>query len=345
MSKQLRVKHPTQADVARRAGVSQAMVSYVLNDNSNISVPSETRQRIQAAMDALGYIPNKAARTLRTSVTRTIACIVPDITNPFHTVFARGVQTVTQARGYELILYNTDRSANLEQSALAFVQQGRVDGVIMTILHLQPEDLLPLLERDVAVVAQGPGLMPLEIEGHALDSLHINDVAAASTAVSHLIEKGHTRIGLLAGQADTPPRKQRERGYRETLAAYGIPVDEELIRGGDFEEEGGYRSMKDLLRISPPITAVFAASDLMAVGALQAIKESGSRVPEDIAVVGFDDIPLAKLTSPSLTTVAQFQDLMGQRAAEMLFARLNGTAPEAGRREEMPYELIVREST
>lgn len=337
-------KRPTQADVARLAGVSQAMVSYVLNDNSNVSVPPETRQQILDAIEELGYVPNRAARSLRTNKTNTIACVVVDITNPFHTVFASGVQNITERHSFDLILYNTNRLAAKEHNALRLLRQGRVDGVIMTSLHLTAKDFLPLLEINVPVVVQGPIVMPLQVAGFPLDSLHVNDVAAARAAVSYLVKRGHTRIGLLAGQPGTPPRRDRELGYRQTLAEYSIPVEEALIRGGGFTEEGGYKSMQNLLKLSTPPTAVFAASDLMAIGALIAIKEAGLKAPDDIAVVGFDDIPAAKLISPALTTIAQPLDQLGRRAAEMIFDRLNGTAPEEGRREEIPYKLVVRES-
>ncbi len=337
-------KRPTQADVARLAGVSQAMVSYVLNDNPNITIPPDTRQRILTAIETLGYVPNNVARSLRTRKTMTIACVVLDITNPFHTVFARSIQDVAEAHGYDLILYNTDRLAKKEHNALRLLRQGRVDGVVITSLHLEADDFLPLLEINIPVVVQGAKVMSKEVNGFPLDSLHVNDVAAARTAVSYLVKKGHTRIGLLAGQEGSPHRKRRELGYRQTLAEYSLPVEESLIRGGNFREEGGYESMKRLLDLSPPPTAVFAASDLMARGAMLAITEVGLRIPDDIAVVGFDDIPSARLASPALTTISQFLDQLGRRAADMLFERLTSRAPDTGRREEMPYQLIVRES-
>ncbi len=337
-------RRPTQADVARLAGVSQAMVSYVLNNNTNISIPEETRQRILSVVDRLGYVPNKAARALRTNQTRTIAYVMPDVTNPFHTTFARGIQTVAQGRDYEFILYNTDRTRSGEQRSMQFLQQGRVDGVIITMLYLTAPDLLPLLEKEIMVVVQGPNVMPTRIEDYPLDSLYVNDSAAAYNAVSYLIENGHRYIAMIAGQPGIPPRQRREIGYRQALEAAGIPVEEALIADGDFKEGGGYLAMKRILTQTPHITAVFAASDLMALGALQATKEAGLRIPDDIAIVGFDDIPIARLVSPALTTIAQDQERMGQRAAEMLFDRLAETAPMDGRREEMPFQLIKRES-
>ena len=337
-------KRPTQADVARAAGVSQAMVSYVLNNNSKISVPDETRQRILDAIDDLGYVTNKAAQNLRTQRTNMIAVIVPDITNPFHTVFARGVQHVVREHGYEVIMYNTDRNVTEERTSLRFLQQGWVDGAIITSLHLQPEELLPVLEKHVPLVVQGPNIMPDRLDGYPLDSLYVDDIAAAEMAVEYLFEQGHTRIGMIAGKVGTPPRLRRENGYRQAHQNHNISIEEQLIKDGDFKEVDGYHAMQELLDIAPPVTAVFCASDLLAIGALTAVREANLRVPEDVAIIGYDDIPIARLVSPPLTTIAQFQEAMGQRAAEMLLARLNDEAPAKGQREKMPFELIKRGS-
>lgn len=334
---------PTQADVALRAGVSQAMVSYVLNNNSELSIPLETRQRILSVIDELGYVPDSIARSLRTRRTLTIACVIPDITNPFHTVFAQGVQEIAEQYNYDLLLYSTNRMVEKEWKSLSILRQGRVDGVIITPLHLKAQDLLPVL-ANIPVVVQGPLVMPLQVDDYPLDSLRVNDRAAADAAVSFLIERGHTHIGLIAGQKGTPPRQEREAGYLQALSRNQIEVDASFIQDSDFREAGGYHSMQTLLQVSPRPTAVFAISDLMAVGALVAVKEAGLKIPDDIALVGFDDIPIAKLVNPALTTIAQFQGKMGRRAAEMLFERLTGTMIGMGRREEMPFELIIRES-
>jgi LacI family transcriptional regulator len=337
-----RVKKPTQSDVAKRAGVSQATVSYVLNDNPVFSVPVETRQRILDAVDELGYIPNGAARSLRTRKTYTIASVIPDITNPFYPAFERGVQESAESHGYDLIVYNTGGVAEKERRCLRSVQQGRVDGVIGVFFHLTARDLVDLLERGIAVVR----LEATKKEGSkydlSLDNLYVDNVAAARTAVDYLIGHGHTRIGMLDGQRG--PGRARVHGYHQALAQHGIAVDEDLIRDGDFREDGGYRAMRELLGLSPRPTAVFAANDMMAMGALLTVREAGLLVPRDVALVGFDDTPFTKLVTPSLTTVTQFQEELGRRAAEMLIERLAGTAPKRGRNEEMPYELIVLES-
>src|ERR687893_1210922 len=243
--KTLQIKKPTQGDVAARAGVSQAMVSYVLNDNPVFSVPAETRQRILDAVDELGYIPNGAARSLRTRKTYTIASIIPDITNPFYPAFERGIQESAESHGYDLIVYNTGGVAERERRCLRSLQQGRVDGVVAVFFHLKAEDLRPLLERNVALVrleAEKKGAGGLDLP---LDNLYVDNVAASRAAVEHLIGRGHERISMIAGQGG--PRQARARGYHAALAAHGLPADETLIRDGDFSEEGGHHAMRSLL--------------------------------------------------------------------------------------------------
>lgn len=337
-----RTKKPTQADVARLAGVSQALVSYALNDNPTISISTQTRQRILDAIDELGYVPDGAARSLRTRKTHTIAGIIPDITNPFYPAFERGIQGSAESHGYDLIVYNTGGVAEKERRCLRSVQQGRVDGVIAVFFHLTARDLIALLDRDIAVVRLEARKKEASKYELPLDNLYVDNVAAARAAVGYLIGRGHTRIGMLDGVHG--PGRERVLGYRQALAENRIPVDESLIRDGDFKEDGGYRAMRELLGLSPRPTAVFAANDMMAMGALVAVREAGLAIPRDVALMGFDDTPATRLVTPPLTTVTQFQERLGRRAAEMLFERLDGTAPEHGRYEEMPYELIVRES-
>ncbi len=333
-------KRATQADVARRAGVSQAMVSYVVNKNTTISIPDETRQRILDAMDELDYIPNVTARRLRGSKTLTIAGIIPDITNPFYPSFARGIQDIADEHDYDLIMYNTDSSEEKERNYVQSLLQGRVDGLVGVFFHLSARNLFPLIEQNLFVVRleaayKNPGPLPL-------DNLYVDNIAAATTAVNYLINKGHKDIGMLT--SNYGPARCRESGYREALKQCGIPIDEAKIRSGSYNEIGGHQAMRELLEQEASLSAIFAANDLMAMGAMGAIREAGLTIPDDIAVVGFDDITSAKLVFPRLTTIAQPQRQMGQRAAEMLFERLNGMAPNMGRSEEVPYKLVVRES-
>jgi LacI family transcriptional regulator len=342
MKRSLHKKRPTQADVARLARVSQATVSYVLNESGAISMPEETRQRVQDAISALGYVPNTTARSLRTRKTFTIAAVIPDITNPYYPAFARGMQDICEQHGYDLVLYNTDGSAEKEQKCLRALRRGHVDGVAMVVFHLSSQELLALGELGLGVALLAGG------RAHAmscgLDSVYVDTTAASRRAVSYLIERGHTRIGMIAGLHDTPPRAMRIEGYRHALAEAGLPLDTALIRDGDFSEQSGYQAAQELLALAALPTAIFASNDLMAVGALRALREAGLRVPQDLALVGFDDIPAARLLSPPLTTVTQFEERLGRRLAELLLERLEGRAPEGARYEELPYQLIIRES-
>ena len=332
-------KRPTQADVAALAGVSQPAVSSVIND-SDIAIPEVTRQRILNAMDELGYVRNQSARSLRTSKTHTIATIIPDIGNPYYPAFQRGIQDVTRQHDYDLILYNTDELESEEKRCLRSLEERQVDGAIVVLFHHDYEALRPLLDKGIAIVSLGPH----DVGELTLDAIYIDNATAAFKAVNYLADKGHARIGMLAGSDETPPRMSRIEGYQLALDRHHLPLDETIIRGGGFTEHGGYESMKKLLRLSPRVTAVFAANDLMAIGAIKAIREAGLAIPDDIAIVGFDDIPAASLISPPLTTVNQFTQQIGQRAAELLFERLNGTVTGNGRVVEMPFELIIRES-
>jgi LacI family transcriptional regulator len=212
----------------------------------------------------------------------------------------------------------------------------------MVVWHLDAKNFKPLIEQNIpAVIWRGRP----RIEGNPnLDTIYVDNVSMAKACVSYLIGKGHTRIGMIAGLEDTPPRQNRIDGFCEALSEHHLPLDDVLIQGGDFTESGGYLGMKKLLALRNWPTAVFAANDLMALGAMTAIREANLRIPDDIALIGIDDIPAAKLVHPSLTTVSQMQENIGRRAAEMLFERINGTAPTTPRKVEMPFKLIVRES-
>ncbi len=334
-------RRPTQADVARAAGVSQAMVSYVLNDKGALSVPETTRTRILDVVARMGYVPDRHAQILRTGKTFTIACVIPDITNPFYPAFARGIQDVAEGSGYDFISYNTDGMAEKEERCLRSLLQGHVDGVIATLFHLKAAEMRPLWERGMAIV-RFEARQPRPIEA-PVDFIYLDNQAAARVMVSYLIDRGHTRIGMIAGHQG--PRSARVRGYRDVFTERGLPIDETLIRDSGFNEEGGYRGMTELLACMPRPTAVFAANDLIALGALLALREAGLRVPADMALAGFDDIPAARLVSPALTTIAQSPQAIGRRAAAMVLERLSGASGQAARCEEMPYKLVIREST
>jgi LacI family transcriptional regulator len=326
------------------AGVSQAVVSYVVNDIQSVTIPEETRKRVHDAVAALGYVPNSAARMLRSQRTFTIAVIIPDITNPFYPTLVRGVQDVATSHSYDVLVVNTDGTERLERSALDAARRGRVDGVILSAFWTSLEGLEPILIDGIAVTLMGdPGVSSLAAD-LPLDCCFVSGERAASTVVSYLIEKGHRRIGMISGLESSPPRESRIRGYRDALTEHHLPLEDLLIRGGDFTEAGGYESMKELLGLDPRPTAVFAANDLMALGGFLACRELGVRVPEDVAIAGFDDIPAARLVNPSLTTIDQRASAFGQRCARLLISRLEGAYQGPPRAEEHGFELIRRES-
>lgn len=330
---------PKQSDVARLAGVSQTTVSQVLNNAAAFSVPQETRQRVIDAVRQLGYIPNGVARSLRTQKTSTIASVIPDIANPFYPALERGIQDVAEARGYDLIVYNTDGQADKERRCLDSLLRGRVDGVIGVFFHLSAAELQRLRAGGIAaVLLEEPGVHP----ARDLDRVYVDNAKAARAAVTYLLERGHRRILMLSGPRDT--LVSRAEGYVQAVRAHPDAGEPHIIETPDFTEACGYAGMRRALDTSPRPDAVFAANDLMAMGALRALREVGVRVPQDLALLGFDDIPVARLLTPALTTVSQFQEQLGRRAAELLFGRLDGEVAEPGRAEEMPFELMIRES-
>ncbi|MFZ0215345.1 MAG: LacI family DNA-binding transcriptional regulator [Candidatus Dormiibacterota bacterium] len=333
-------RRPTQADVARLAGVSQALVSQVLNNATMVSVPAGTKQRVLAAAERLGYVTNRAARSLRTQKSSTIAYVIPDITNPFYPEFVRGIEERADASGYDLVTYSTRNMEEKELRALDAVQQGQVDGVIGVFFHVSAQRLKPLIDRGIAVVRFEPS--PRCVDDFPLDCVYVNNLEAARTIVGYLVERGHRRIAMITGRSG--PRRDRFLGYRRGLRDHGLDADRALVRYGDFRAGGGYEAMVDLLRARPLPTATFVNNDLMAIGALRALREAGLDVPGDMAVVGFDDIAMAALVDPGLTTIAQHPLEIGRRAAELLLARLDGDTSPRGKCEEIPFDLVVRQS-
>ena len=333
-------KRVTQLDIARATGVSQATVSQVLNNKGLLGIPADTQQRIFGAAAELGYAPDVAARSLRTGKTRTVASVIPDITNPFYPEFQHGIQGVVDERGYDLILYNTGGGVDKERKSLHSLYERRVDGAVVVLFHVGAAKLRELLEAGTAIVrlvAKKPNRSEWP-----LDDLYLNNEAAAHAATGYLIGRGHRRIAFVGGQLGPGP--ERARGYRRALSEADLPVDPVLTQVGNFTFEGGRQAAHALLELPEPPTAVFAANDLMALGALSALRAAGLKAPDDLAVMGFDDLPAAALVSPALTTVTQFSNRLGRRAAELLFERLAGGVAEQGRSEEAPFELCIRES-
>lgn len=328
----------TMRDVARQAGVSITTVSHVLNNSRPVS--DELRQRVESAMSELGYVPNRAARSLRTQKSYTIAVIIPDITNPFYPAFARGIQDTAEAEGYNLVLYNSDGDPDKEADCLRTARHSHVDGIVGVFFHLRVRDLAPLLEARLPIVRFLP--RPSATGDLPLDSLYLDNLAAAHSVVDFLVERGHQHIAIVSG--DAGPGDARLQGFQQGMEAHKLPSDY-VIESQDFSETGGLAAVETLLKMQPRPSAVFAANDLLAIGLMQGVQAAGLRVPEDLAIVGFDDIPAARYVSPALTTVSQFQETIGQRAAAMLLEHLASPEPLSGRCVQLPYQLMIRQST
>ncbi|HWE61936.1 MAG TPA: LacI family DNA-binding transcriptional regulator, partial [Chloroflexota bacterium] len=295
--------HSTIYEVARHAGVSVATVSRLLNGSGYVGAMS--RERIQAAVAELGYEPNMLARSLVTKRSGMLALLLTDIENPFSAQIARGVQDVVQAAGYVPIICNITDDARSEIETVRLLRRRRIDGIILTPSQGEwhqevTRGLYELCERGLAMVCIGRHLVHPRADEVSTDTTH-----GAMAAVAHLTALGHRRVGFIGGRISRGVALGRLTGYRAGLAAAGIAVDPALIREGDLDEESGRRETHVLLEGARSPTAIFCVNDRMAFGALAALSTLGLRAPEDVSVVGFDDIPLAALVNPPLTTVRQ----------------------------------------
>ncbi|MEJ3750760.1 LacI family DNA-binding transcriptional regulator [Actinomycetes bacterium KLBMP 9797] len=301
-------------DVARRAEVSPATVSRVVNGHANVD--PTLADRVRRAMRELEYRPNAVARNLRRSRTTLWAVIISDIGNPFFTALVRGVEDVAQGAGYSVLLCNSDDDPAKERQYVDAVLAEQIAGVIMSPAGPGPH-VNRLVEARVPVVQ-----IDRQLADVAADAVLVDNAHGAEQATAHLIESGYRRIGCITGPPPVFTAGERLLGYRRALAAHGLPFDEELVRHADFRESGGYRAMAGLLGLRCRPDAVFAANNMTTIGAMECLVDSGVSVPDEMGVVGFDDVPWAHLVRPSLTTVAQPTYELGRTAAELLAQRI-----------------------
>jgi LacI family transcriptional regulator len=329
---------PTIRDVAERAGVSPITVSRVVNNSGYVS--TATRKRVEETIDKVSYVPNVLARSLRSKQTHTIALILSDVTNPFWTTVSRGVEDVAAQNGFSVILCNTDEDPDKEARYINVLLRRRVDGLLISPAKKDSKHLHFLSGQKVPCV-----VIDRKVEGLKADMVRGDSVDGAYQLTKHLIGLGHRRIALISGPSYVSTAEDRVQGYLKALQEYALPVEEQLIRRGEYKQESGYRLVKELLTTEPWPTAIFAANNFIAVGALQALREADLRVPEDIALVCFDDIPQASLIYPFLTVAAQPAYEMGTTAAQMLLERLANTGKRRRKREViMKTTLIIRKS-
>jgi LacI family transcriptional regulator len=323
----------TMREVARQAGVSIATVSRVLNGSGPVG--DETRARIEAVARAMRYVPNRAARSLSTSRTHTLGVVLPDLYGDFFSELLRGLDGAARHHRYHLLVAGAHGGADALASALN-AMHGRVDGLVV----MGPDVRADVLEANL------PPRLPAVVLGARVSgfaALSVDNEGGAAAMTRHLLALGHRRIAHVAGAGGNRDAAERLAGYRAVMAAAGLATDD-LVERGDFTEESGYAAARRLLDGAAPPDAVFAANDAMAVGAMSALRDAGRRVPDDLAVAGFDDIPLGRHLTPALTSVHVPIDTLGRRAVERLQAAVEDGDGAAGRPEILPTTLVVRAS-
>lgn len=335
MSKSPRV---TIQDIARAVGVSNQTVSRVLNHKPDVSV--ETRERIESMIEELGYRPSDLARGLRNKNTRTIGLVVPDSANPFFAEIAKGVENGGFAAGYSVILCNSAQDKARELEHLELLRAKGIDGIIFIATSTDIGHIGPLVEAGIPVA-----LFYREAPGLSVDTFAIDNRLAGVLATQHLLDLGHRQIACIRPRSDLTPSGQRVIGYCAALNAAGIAPSSRLMPRGDNLIESGARAAIELLDSGEPFSAIFASNDAMAIGALRALRDRGLRVPNDISLVGIDDILLASFVDPPLTTVAQDKQVAGERAVASLIERIEGRYTGGRRETLLDIQLMVRRST
>jgi DNA-binding LacI/PurR family transcriptional regulator len=326
----------TVKEVAVRAGVSTATVSRVLSGVGGVA--DDLQRRVYDAAKALNYRPNRAARNLRAGSNHIIGVLIPDIENPFFTSVVCGIEEILQAGGFSLLLANFNESPEREQIHLASLRAEGIAGLIFAASREPAGDYRRLAEAGTPMVAVSR--VP---EGLSIDTVTVDNAGGARIAVSHLLSLGHRRIALINGPLSLNTARERQAGYEQAFHDAGLPVPSDLIRFGDFRQAGGYHAMQTLLAEGERPTAVFTASNLMTLGALEAIHERGLEIPSDIAVIGFDDMSWATSLRPPLTTVAQPATEVGRTAARLLLDRFQN-ARRPRRQAILQTQFLVRSS-
>jgi LacI family transcriptional regulator len=335
-------KQATSQDVADLAGVSRTTVSFVLNNVPGMKISEETRQRVLEAARQLNYYPAAAARTLASGKTHRIGLVLCEerdhlVADAFLPPFLRGVSDLAHQEGYRVVFQSAEDSTG-ETAYGSLLREQHVDGLIVSGPRSDDLHLSRLHEEGYPLVLHG------RLPDCALPFVDVDNVGGAHKAVSHLIGLGHRRIGLITNAPLSYTSSQdRLTGYRQALQEATLPLDDELVRYGEFSPQSGRKAMESLLALSSPPSAVFVASDVVALGAMAAVRERGIRIPQDIALVGFDDIFLAAYVSPPLTTVRLPAYGLGWAAGDMLIRLISEDEP-LERQMLLESELVIRQS-
>jgi LacI family transcriptional regulator len=321
-------------DVAAEAGVSVATVSRVLNRHPSVSAGA--RERVLAAVEALGYRPNAVARSLRTDTTRTLGLVISDVMNPYFTELARSVEEEARALGYSVIIGNADERPELQDHHVTTLLDRRIDGLLVS-----PTD--GGSPRMIEAARGGTPMVFVDrwIPGVDVPVVRSDGRDAVRDLVAHLHGLGHRRLAIIAGPAATTTGRERVDAFRAALGEFGLSLPDEYIGQGDFQADSGRRVTEGFLDLPEPPEVVFAADNLMALGALDAVRARGLRVPEDVALAAFDDIPWFVHTDPPVTAIAQPTGELGRAAVRALVDRIAGRRPESV---ALPARLVVRRS-
>lgn len=323
-------------DVAAKAGVSITTVSHVLNSTRFVS--DDTKARVLQAVEQLNYRPSSLARALVRQETQTIALIVPDNMNPFFAELARGIENFGFAAGYNVLLCNSDHNISKELAYLDMLISKRVDGVIYMTADTHVEQLQPLLHSKVPLVT-------FDRDYPGIDAIMLDNFGGGYAAGRYLLDLGHRHIGCVGGPDTGTRSADRVRGVQQAMTQAGLPCEPEYAFIGDWSFQSGLEAARHFLSLPVPPTAIFACNDVMAIGALSYLQRAGMRVPEDVSVMGFDNITLAGFSSPPLTTIAIPILEFGQQLCQMLLDRINGQLPAVAQRIVICGELLARMST
>lgn len=326
-------------DVADRAGVSTATTSRVLTGKGYVS--DELRHRVLLAVEELNYSPDGVARSMSQRRTHTIGLVVSDVTNPFFTAVARGVEDIGQQRGYSLVLCNTDENLAKERAYLAVLREKRVDGILLAVSSQEAAHIRPLLDAGTKLV-----LIDRAIPGFDVPSVTVDNIGGIFQATDYLLGLGHRRIGIITVGIAVSTAVERLDGYKAALARAGMSRDPELIVHGGFTQQDGYESGLRLWSLSKRPTAVISCNNVMTTGLLIALRERGARIPEDVSVIGFDDLPYFALLENPLTAVAQPMYELGRCACELLLRLISGDASLTSEETHLrlPTQLLIRSS-
>ena len=313
-------------------------VSRVINGRAGVD--AETQRKVEEAIAALDYVPNRIARGLLSQKTQTIGLIVPDVVNPFFAPVVRGAETAARRAGYRVLLCNSEGDLRLEREYIEDLVAHRVEGLLLAPANdASRHSVFPLLRGGFPLV-----LLDRALPDSDCDLVVADSVSGARRLVDHLISVGHRAIAHLTDAEDTSTGRDRLQGYQEALAAAGLPARDDLVFRTTVDQIGGYRATQEVLALDPRPTAIFAVNNMTAVGAMKALRERGLSVPEDIALVCFDDVEHLAVLSPFLTVVDQPAETLGGLGAQLLLERIAGKAGVRSRRITLQTDLIIRRS-